>query len=62
MTKAAILGVLKQLAEAADVYAADQSRATDPRCGRVQPVTVEQAELLNATLRLAWQTLNESRA
>jgi hypothetical protein len=46
--------LLKRLAEAADAYAADQSTATDPRCGIVQPVTVEQAEALNQALQEAW--------
>lgn len=31
----------------------DQSRATDPRCGLVQPVTVKEAEALNVAVRKA---------
>jgi hypothetical protein len=48
---------LRALAEAAQEYAADQFGAPDPRCGLVQPVTVAQAEALNAALRRAWSLL-----
>lgn len=47
---------LFRLAEAADLYAADQTGA-DPRVGLVQPVTVAEAERLNAALRMAWKIL-----
>lgn len=51
-----LAAALTALAEAADVYAADQTGA-DPRVGLVQPVTVAEAERLNAALRVAWETL-----
>ena len=43
----------KALQDAADVFAADQSRAPHPACGLVQPVTVDDCEALNAALALA---------
>lgn len=55
-TYAELAAALTALAEAADVYAADQAGA-DPRVGRVQPVTVAEAEQLNAALRVAWAML-----
>ena len=35
-----LLNALRRLYEAADVYVACQDRATDERCGLVQPITV----------------------
>ena len=35
-----VLNALRRLYEAADVYVACQDRATDERCGLVQPITV----------------------
>jgi hypothetical protein len=52
---------LRRLAWAADGYAADQSRATDPRCGLVQPVTVADGVELLAALREAWEVLDDRR-
>lgn len=46
---------LVALAEAADVYAADQSGATDPRCGVQQPISVAEGEELLAALKAAWR-------
>lgn len=48
---------LLRLESAADVFQADQSRATDPRCGLVQPVTVAQCQELNAAIRRAREVL-----
>jgi hypothetical protein len=44
---------LADLHDAAGEYAADQSGATDPRCGITQPVTVEDAEALNHAINKA---------
>lgn len=52
------INTLRRLAAAADVYAADQANAKDPRCGLVQPVTVEQAEELNGALAQAFKILD----
>lgn len=52
--------LLAKLAYAADGYSADQSRATDPRCGLVQPVTVAEAELLNVALKESWDYLKRA--
>jgi hypothetical protein len=52
---------LCRLACAADVYAAEQSTATDPRCGLVQPVTVADGVDLLAALREAWEVLDDRR-
>jgi hypothetical protein len=41
------------LYDAADVYAADQSRAVDARVGLVQPITVEEGCALNEALVVA---------
>lgn len=35
-----VLSALRRLYEAADIYVACQDRATDERCGLVQPITV----------------------
>ena len=44
-----ILNALRRLYEAADVYVACQDRATDERCGVVQPITVSDGkELISA--------------
>lgn len=51
--------VLKRLDDAADVFRADQSRATDQRVGRVPPVTVSDCEVLNAASRYAREVLND---
>ena len=48
---------LRILAEAADAYAADQSHATDPRVGLVQPITADEGEALNQALERAWGLL-----
>jgi len=52
--------VLGRLANAADPFLADQSRATDERVALVQPVTVKEAEELNAACREAWEVLDET--
>lgn len=59
---ATLTGLLCDLADAADAFAADQDYATDQRCGLVQPVTVEECEALAAALRAAWQVLDETTA
>ena len=52
------LRILKRLADAADAYAADQSGATDSRCGLVQPISVREGiELCNA-LEDAWKHID----
>ena len=50
---------LKRLAMIAEVYAADQSEAPDPRCGLVQPITIDDANNLNQALKNAWEILGE---
>jgi len=51
---------LRILANAADPFLADQSRATDERGALVQPVTVKQAEELYCSWREAWEVLDET--
>ncbi len=53
----ALEAALMELGSAAEVYAADQSRATDQRCGLVQPVTVAEANELNAAILEARRVL-----
>ena len=60
-TYAELATALFRLAEAADIYAAEQADAPDPRLGNVQPVTVAEAEQLNAALRVAWETLERMK-
>ena len=48
---------LKALADVADLYAADQTNAKDPRTGLVQPITVEDGEELNNALRVAYAAI-----
>jgi len=43
-----LLNALRRLYEAADVYVACQDRATDERCGLVQPITVAEGNELIA--------------
>jgi len=50
---------LRTLADAAGPFIADQSKATDERVGLVQPVTVKEAEKLNAAYREAREVLDE---
>lgn len=50
---------LTALEHAADIYAADQSGATDPRCGLHQPVSVADGEALNEALKLARSMLTD---
>lgn len=57
-----LLSVLMQLADAAECYAADQARATDPRCGLVQPVTVAEANELNEALAKAYALIKKLEA
>jgi hypothetical protein len=52
---------LVNLVDAAESYAADQSGATDSRCGLVQPITVAEGEALNTALRTASAALAEPR-
>jgi len=49
--------VLSQLADAAAVFRADQQLATDPRCGLVQPVDVEDCENLNRAVANAYSII-----
>jgi len=51
---------LRILASAADPFLADQSQATDERVALVQPVTVKEAEELNAACKEAWRVLDET--
>lgn len=48
---------LTRLRDAAEVYAADQSKATDARVGLVQPVTVEEAQELCEAIEQADKVL-----
>jgi len=49
----ALKHALVELEAAAEAYAADQSRATDSRCGLVQPITVEDGNRLLSALKIA---------
>lgn len=49
----ALKHALIELEAAAEAYAADQSRATDSRCGLVQPITVEEGNRLLSALKIA---------
>jgi hypothetical protein len=49
--------LLARLLVAADAYTADQASAEDSRVGLVQPVTVAEAEALNAAVAAAWARL-----
>jgi hypothetical protein len=49
----ALKDALIELESASEAYAADQSRATDSRCGLVQPITVEDGNRLLSALRIA---------
>lgn len=51
------VAALNRLESAAESYAADQSRASDPRCGRTQPITVAEGNELNAAISVARVTL-----
>lgn len=46
-------GLLVELIDAVEPYEADQSGATDPRCGEVQPITVEEGLALCRALSTA---------
>ena len=48
---------LEGLSNAAQVYSASQDSATDPRCGLVQPISVEDGKELNIALALAHAAL-----
>ncbi len=48
--EAKLRDALRNLSIAASAFAADQSRATDKRCGLVQPVSVQECGELNAAL------------
>lgn len=54
---ASLRNTLARLLDAADVYVADQSGATDERCGLVQPVSVEEANELARAVGEAWRVL-----
>ena len=49
----ALKHALIELEAAAEAYAADQSRASDSRCGLVQPITVEDGNRLLSALKIA---------
>ena len=49
----ALKHALIELEASAEAYAADQSRASDSRCGLVQPITVEDGNRLLSALRIA---------
>lgn len=57
-----LLAALTRLEAAADVFAADQSGATDCRCGLVQPVTVAECEELRAAIAAARAARAEAEA
>lgn len=48
--ESALREALERLFDAAEVFSARQDRATDPRVGRVQPVSVADCDELNAAL------------
>lgn len=52
---------LRSLIDAAEAFAADQSTATDPRCGERQPTTVAEGEALNQALTAARAVLEGKR-
>lgn len=54
---AALRQSLERLANAAEAYAADQERAPHPECALVQPVTVAEANELNAAITEAREFL-----
>lgn len=49
----ALKHALIELEASAEAYAADQSRASDSRCGLVQPITVEDGNRLLSALKIA---------
>jgi hypothetical protein len=49
----ALKHALIELESASEAYAADQSQATDSRCGLVQPITVEDGNRLLSALKIA---------
>ena len=53
----ALAAPLDRLHNAAEIYAAVQDKATDQRIGLVQPVTVDEANELNAALDSSHQAL-----
>jgi hypothetical protein len=54
----AVRQALRELTDAAEAFIADQSAATDPRCGLTQPVTVAEAERLNRAYHIARSVLD----
>ena len=54
-----VLKLINDLLTAIDPFLADQEGATDPRCGLTQPVTVQECELLNETVRKAQRYLEK---
>ena len=54
------MAALRMLFDAADVYAADQSTATDERCGLVQPITADDGRALNEALVVAAKILENA--
>lgn len=53
------LTLMRELLDAIDPFLANQSGATDPRCGLVQPVTVQDCEELNAIVAKSWKYLEQ---
>jgi hypothetical protein len=53
------LELLEDLLNAIDPFLADQSGATDSRCGLVQPVTVSECETLNVVVAKARKHLEQ---
>jgi hypothetical protein len=53
-------GPLYDLVCAAEIFEADQTGMLDPRCGAVQPITVQQGKDLTAALHKAYIALGES--
>ena len=56
------LALLWRLADAAEVYSADQSMALNPHLGRVQLITVTEGEELNAALKAVYAEIGNARA
>lgn len=54
-----LMSALVRLESAAEIFMADQSRATDPRVGLVQPVSVAECDELSEAIRVARQVLRQ---
>jgi predicted nucleic acid-binding Zn-ribbon protein len=54
-----LMSALVRLESAAEIFMADQSRATDSRCGLVQPVSVAECDELREAVRVARDALQQ---